>query len=143
MKKLLIISFLLCGIILSGCSQQRWSSQDNLFEKGKECSKYKDKIQEEIIKDSYWIWNDKLDIIFYSPIRNSCIYTVKGSSYPYFGEYIKDSFTNEKLGDWGRVSLESCDATFKNDTEGLDKCKQDNINSQKEIKQKIKELKWE
>ena len=143
MKKFMIIWLGLFTIImLTGCNKSS-SNENNVFQKNQECAKYKDKIEEEIIKDSYGIWNDKLDIIFYSPIRNSCIYTVKGSSYPYFGEYIKDSFTNEKLDDWGRISLESCDATFKDDTKGLDKCKQDNINSQKEIEQKIKELRWE
>ena len=47
MKKILIISLLLCGTVLAGCSQQKQLSKSELFEKKQECSSYRD----QMIKD--------------------------------------------------------------------------------------------
>lgn len=75
MKKLLLISLVLSGILLKGCSQQKWLSQDELFEKKQECISYKDKMNIQVIQliDSDFEVNE----IFYSPIKNSCLYTAK------------------------------------------------------------------
>jgi len=116
-------------------------SQDELFQKNEECAKYKDKIQEEIKKEHASIWNRRLESLFYSPIKNSCIYTVMSTSYPYTSKYIKDYFTNEQLWGNSRITPESCDASSTWDE--VLKCKQDNKNKQQEIEQTIRKLKWE
>ena len=71
MKKLLIVSLLLCGIVLGWCSLQKWLSQDELFEKKQECLSYQTNILENINR------GDILMQIFYSPKINSCLYITK------------------------------------------------------------------
>lgn len=91
MKKILLISLLLYGIILSGCSQ----SKNELFEKSKECSTLGDQVIKEIefqygkIQDGMtenWLQVETPQV-FYSPKLNSCIYR---------SEIIQD-FDNENL----------------------------------------------
>ncbi len=83
MKKLLVLSFL--GIlILAWCSKQGLS-ENELFEKKQECAglqnamleqlQSKDRFKEQFIGED----NTKSEVyvkeVFYSPIRNSCLYT--------------------------------------------------------------------
>lgn len=86
MKKLIAISAILWLSVLAGCSQQGLSqqalSQSELFEKKQECTKYKDIIQKEVDKslirddDEYMSYDVYLKDIFYSPVKNSCLYGV-------------------------------------------------------------------
>lgn len=78
----LIISSL---IILWGCSTTNKLSQDELFQKKQECIKYERDIQKDIEKVNLWwknesgVWqhSESLSEIFYSPAKNSCLYSVR------------------------------------------------------------------
>ena len=83
MKKVLLVWVL--GIaILAGCAQQGLS-QNELFEKKKECANLQDSMLEQLkSKDQFkeqFVWEDKtksevyVKEVFYSPNRNSCLYT--------------------------------------------------------------------
>lgn len=116
MKKLLLFSILLGSMILTGCGQQKWLSQDELFSKKQECISYKDKIsiQAVDILDSGF----EVGEIFYSPIKNSCLYITKdknewiyNSSYlaiiDYFNNTIIESTFNEmaEFMNWDNLSF--------------------------------------
>lgn len=79
MKKFLLISLILWLTILSGCSQQKWLSQNELFEKKQECIKYIN-IAEERIK---YLETDNVSIniddIFYNSQLNTCILWLKAT----------------------------------------------------------------
>lgn len=78
MKKFLLISVFLGSMIFVGCSQQKWLSQDKLFEKKQECAKYKNEMQKQLSDFSLNGIENVLEVkeIFYSPIKNSCLFTV-------------------------------------------------------------------
>ena len=111
MKKILLIFLLVCGISLAGCSKERQLSQDELFEKKQECLKYKDQSEKKSYELSHIGATDtKFLTIFYSPIKNSCLYAwharnsdknfsdTSNWSFEYY--QINDVFTNEKIRAW-------------------------------------------
>ena len=94
MIKFLLTLFLV--FVLSGCSiDWNWEKDekivelekqlnDDIFEKNKECLSYKNDILSEIersnlIKVNYRII-ENLEDIFYSPLKNTCIYTTYNTS---------------------------------------------------------------
>ena len=132
MKKLFIISLILWWLFLTWCSQQKWLSQNELFEKKKDCAMLQDKMWEQLnSNERYWDsveWTTLyLSEVFYSPIKNSCLYK---SEFIYNKMYvleINDYFTKNVLHTY------YCDST--NTTE-YSECS--NI-----LKEKIQEFKWE
>lgn len=88
MKKIIWFSFLLGLIFLGGCTTTNKLSQADLFQKKQECAKYQDVIKKEIqdyndqirqIEQSQWINMKHSRILwelFYSPIKNSCLYSI-------------------------------------------------------------------
>ena len=115
--KKFLLPLLLLSVILAGCGKQ-WLSQEQLFQKKQECASYKEKIEKDI-KEKYrsaspsLSLSASLDEIFYSPIRNSCLYTVIISSSwtPKFRSWqvetkkvIMDYFANQQLWEW----IETC-----------------------------------
>jgi len=87
MKKFLVILVILFGIVLVGCSQQKWLSQDELFEKKQECFNYKKSIQDKIDKETLdWkeVWtfySAYIMEIFYSEKWNSCYAVISSMLY--------------------------------------------------------------
>lgn len=152
MKKLVFLS-LLFVLVLAGCtqeqsisddnsfSQEQWSSKDYLFLKKQECARYRSEVENNEQKqiDEQWstdIWQSfYLEEIFYSPIKNSCVYAVtKTLTYQDDNKawhlnqryLIKDVLTNELI--W--TSMIIMDSKWSEVKE-------------MEFKEKIKELKWE
>lgn len=139
MKKLFIVSIILLSLTLVWCSQNKLS-QDELFEKKQECLLYKVEILENIeiqSKKHWWISYthiEELEEIFYSPTKNSCMYTTKVTEitendtcvfyklYDYFGK------------DYSTANYMVMDLEWK-------KC--DYTKTLNLYENKIKELKWE
>lgn len=66
--------------VLSGCIMQRWLSQNELFAKKQECANYKENVlkvikelSDESLQESFY----ELDQLFYSPTKNTCIYSYR------------------------------------------------------------------
>lgn len=84
MKKIFIILLAFWLVFVTGCSINNSKiSQTEIFEKKQECSKYKQDIQKAVDKslirdddDEYFSYQVQLKEIFYSPIKNSCLYSV-------------------------------------------------------------------
>ncbi len=58
MKKFLIISLFVFWLIFTGCSQQKRTSQDELFLKKKECASYMDNVKKMGIRNiQHSRWN--------------------------------------------------------------------------------------
>lgn len=118
-------------VILTGCSQQKWLSQGELFEKKQECFTYKDNLQKEIdksqneVEKADWYYYERIVEIFYSPTKNSCFAITNERSSRDRKEY------NEL--DW-IIDLLSNEKTNYN---------RDNNNEMIHFGEKIKELKWE
>ncbi|AHB41552.1 hypothetical protein P148_SR1C00001G0762 [candidate division SR1 bacterium RAAC1_SR1_1] len=117
-KKIIVASLLISGIFITGCSIEKQNSEDKttmtenqIFDKKKECANYKDKIIAEIEKrnteytydgqESY----EKLGSIFYSIQKNTCMYDTRGFfKYNIDGKTesrdvvtVYDYFSNEKV----------------------------------------------
>ena len=80
---------------MAWCSQKL--SQDELFEKKKECASYKNIIEKEIEERNFWNQVERLESIFYSSTKNTCMYYVNWSV----------NYTTQKWGpqsrEWQRV----------------------------------------
>lgn len=110
MKKLLIITLLLCAIVLGWCSLQKWLSQDELFEKKQECAKYIPQVEKEFQEweSAYTEWH-KLYELFYSPSLNTCLkaYTLIGWLTERVMVYaIDDVFTKDNIFQISRWELD-------------------------------------
>lgn len=142
MKKLLIITLLLCAIVLGWCSLQKWLSQDEIFEKKQECAKYRNELEKRNEQFNY-SWNDQnwpyenssiIDQIFYSPTQNSCLFT-RLADFHYSSDkwgikvdswfIIEDALTHEQIWNSLPVNGDSY-ITYKN-----------------KFEEKIQEFKWE
>ena len=118
-KKIMVISLLVGSIVLAGCVQQKWLSQDELFEKKKECANYQNEMKQSmknyISKSTLWqdidedIKNKKIRLylrdVFYSKKTNSCLYAFNKAedkmqdieSYIEITYYIVDYLNNNLL----------------------------------------------
>lgn len=76
MKKFFMVILLLWGIVLAGCTKENTLSQDEIFEKNKECANFKEDMEKEG-KTFYWDKYLSVVQIFYSEKRQSCLYVVK------------------------------------------------------------------
>lgn len=131
MKKI-ILPLLLLSVILAGCGNKNWLTQDELFQKKQECNSY----YNSIIND----WNGdinelSLKEIFYSPVKNTCMYIFQ-NDYSY---YIYDILNQKEVFNI-QSPFTTCwwvNAVF---SEEYDKCEKPITNK---FNQKIKELKWE
>lgn len=74
-KKIIVISLLAVGIILTGCSQKNELSKNAIFEKKQECLTYKYILENEINSDIN-ISIDKIEEIFYSEKNNTCYWSI-------------------------------------------------------------------
>jgi len=118
MKKLLI-PIILATFLLAGCTSQKAKlTDDQLFEKKQECNKYKDEIQKVIDNslirddDEYFSYQVRLKEIFYSPVKNSCLYSVyhietrKSNPSDSCGSYtIQDFLANDTIV-WAYLEVE-------------------------------------
>lgn len=99
---LILFVVVLGGIIVFyfGVSRERDKKQENeyYFLKKQECVSYKSEMEEDLISDIFLYF---LDEIFFSPSRNSCLYsfispiTYKDKTGTMY--YITDYFTNENI----------------------------------------------
>ena len=97
----------LATIVLTGCSQQQWLSQDELFDKKQECANQKTVIEKDITdsiaNDNDWrilkqLWvNIYIEDIFYSPKRNACLYVYNNQNSGYSNHFLVDLFTKEYI----------------------------------------------
>lgn len=142
MKKFLLIAILLGSVILAGCGQQQWLSQDESFEKKQECSKYRNDLEKRNEQFNYsgsdqnWLYENSstIDQIFYSQIYNSCLFTRLANLHYNTEEWklkvdswfiIEDALTHEQIWNSLPVNGESYE-----------------INRNK-FEETIQELKWE
>lgn len=124
MKKFLLVSALAWVLVLTWCSQQKWLSQDELFEKKQECSNLRENMEKESNEK-----DETVIEIFYSQSENSCIYIVNSKTY----HSIKDFFAKEYI-------LTSPLYPPKTDDIEINK---NWLNGDMEFYKTIKELKWE
>lgn len=173
MKKFLLVSVLAWVLVLTWCSQQKWLSQDELFEKKKECANHKDEMQKQLLGFSTLGGIEKVlevDEIFYSPVKNTCLYTVKlirgnpvlvsqdmddmisASIMDYFSNSIVFSISKDLLNinsSGFNKQLSPCSKQFLSDVNEVvsieSKQKVENYTTcmNDEYKQLLKELKWE
>ena len=129
MKKLLLISILLGSVILAGCGQQQWVSQNQLFEKKQECAKYKDEVTKELIHDYVDPWLLKVNDVFYSPKLNTCLYRVW-----YYKDVIEEWYFNDLISERLFDYFSNKDVATSYDWKWWD-----NPDFEKEVQ----ELKWE
>ncbi len=91
MRKFLL-PLLLLSVVIAGCTSTTKSTMttDQLFQKKQECANLRDKIEEQINKNPDYSGCFNIKEIFYSPLRNSCL-------------YIADSVWEQNKGDclWG------------------------------------------
>ncbi|MEI6426371.1 MAG: hypothetical protein WCO66_03395 [Candidatus Absconditabacteria bacterium] len=134
MKKLLPLIFV--TLLLAGCASQGSTkmTDDQLFQKKQECVGYKEKIEKGLGESS-------LETIFYSPVRNSCVYIISLSDSLFIREDMYDYLTNEKIGSRAWNTIERCDSMFSG--EKLLSCKQKNEQNLKEISDTVEKLKGE
>ncbi|MEI8009044.1 MAG: hypothetical protein WCI00_06820 [bacterium] len=62
--------------MIAGCTSTTKSTMttDQLFQKKQECANLRDKIEEQINKNPDYSGCFNIKEIFYSPLRNSCLY---------------------------------------------------------------------
>lgn len=142
MKKLLLISILLGSIILAGCGQKQWLSQDELFSKKQECAKYKNNI-ENIIQNkceehkipNIENMNCYLDEIYFNSKSNSC-------EYSRYWNY--NSFTNWKITENDASERRYYVYDYLSSKEIFSYvCDKSDSECNKMAKDTIKEIKWE
>jgi hypothetical protein len=114
--KYFLITILVSSFILTGCSQQKWLSQSELFDKKKECANHRNTVEERCSNET----SCQIKEIFYSPKMNSCIvYAYKYLPWDIWTHWLQDMLTGEEIIDY-------------------------RDNEDNEIfKKKIQELKWE
>lgn len=133
MKRLVLLALLLSSLILAGCTQSKVElSKDESFDKKKECILLEDKMRDQL--NSWERYSNRdvdttlyLDNVFYSPVRNSCIYQ---SSFIFGGMYhieLNDFFTKEVIYSYDCNSKDSNQFSQCHDM----------------LEQRITELKWE
>lgn len=130
--KNIMLWIFICSIVLSGCSQNSWLSQDELFEKKKECLSYMDKI---LNTSNKHINESSVKETFYSPIKNTCMYVFQND----FEYYIYDILLQKQIFKltspytqcWWIISWFT--AEYKLCEQPIDE----------EFNNKIRELKWE
>ena len=112
-------------------------TDDQLFQKKQECAGYKEKIEKIVSGGS-------LDLVFYSPVRNSCLYVSSSIDDIAGVEQIDDYLTNERVAARIWDGLKRCDDNrpFPTESDKI-KCKQNIETIQNEIAAKIQELKGE
>lgn len=164
MKKLGLLC-ILATFILAGCSQQQWLSQDEVFEKKQECSRYKDKMNIQVSGFSNLGNFFEVDEIFYSPVKNSCLYTAKVKNWEQISIEIENSNYAAIIDYFNNVVIESTFSELSNSSAIRSNCstkyltddleKIEDINIVKKAMQdyfscikndfdiKFKELKWE
>lgn len=139
MKKLLLISVLLGIIILTGCSQQKWLSKSELFEKKQECSKYMGVVQK---RETEKYFLDELGMsqhsnvtdVFYSPSLNTCVYA--GNRITYYNYIDKDVINPSETKNLLFITDALTHKTIYSNYDRIE-WERDYYNK------KIKELKWE
>lgn len=100
-------------------SELNKEKNDDFFKKKQECEKYKIEIEKKL-------WTKKLNIIFYSPLKKTCIYETEYREIDNFMKYeIYDYLENQRL---------FCSSLWTNCLPNIDI---------KDYNNKIKELKWE
>lgn len=144
MKKVLLSMFLV--LILSGCSiDWNWEKdqkivklekqiQNDTFNKNKECIKLEPEMRKQLESNERYgnmtPWNTLyLSEVFYSPLKNTCLYK---SEFIFWNTYkleINDYFTKNIL-------FEKICLSWENNLKWFSECSD-------EFKNKIKELKWE
>jgi hypothetical protein len=164
MKRFILVPILLGSIILSGCWQQQWLSEDELFEKKQECASYENKMKEQLKTFSFnYTSCFVVNQLFYSPIKNSCLYISSIKWWCLTPEYdieweekilvLVDYFTKEILSSTidleynDESKLSDCFYKYIYNTETEDEAKKwqiEYLNCMKiNFDNKLKELKWE
>lgn len=148
MKNSLLILLVSSCLIFAGCSKQKWLSQDELFEKKKECLSYKNAIEnaitqtlsERILQRDDYTHTEYLDEIFFSPAKNSCLYSVSITEIQSWNNCtfhkIRDFFSVNQVEIWTYLELIKDESWFM-----TDKC--DFWASEEKYQKVLKELKWE
>ncbi|MFA6255875.1 MAG: hypothetical protein WC606_01705 [Candidatus Absconditabacterales bacterium] len=134
MKKSLLLIFL-AAIVLAGCTNKLL--QEQLSAKNQECASYRDTIQKKL-------GGDYLNEIFYSPVKNSCIYITIITTNAGGITTIEDYNTNESIATRTSLTPERCnDSNAIPNEKDRSKCWQNRDNVQMEFDKKIQELKGE
>lgn len=116
-------------------------NQDNLFEKEQECISYKDEMIKDLAPHYIVDTTDFIKEIFYSPIRNSCIYVRGTFDNQYENRIITDFLTKEEIEVQGWSH--NCLDYWSWNQEEIWKCLQNSDKNKLIIENKIKQLKWE
>lgn len=154
MKKIVIISLILWVILLWGCSKNQESqepqnsntlSKAELFDKKKECASYEEQIKQTISERNKLFETDpsksyeKLQEIFYSPEKNSCLYIVKRAFFDVCEEVHQEQLVYDFFSkyEWWIIGSKICPCSKSQPDEY---CKYDSYYS---INNEIAKLKWE
>ncbi len=144
MKKIILISLLLFGIVLTGCNYQKSMSVDQIFEKKKECLNITEQIKQQM-NDTYSSLQHNLDEIFYSPQKNSCIYVVESlvnwwtERWTDAVDYFDSKWNMNKPNTCSKFLTIAYSSSASERSELYQWC----IKQQKQFDIKLKELKWE
>ena len=143
LKKLFIIFLLFGSLIFTGCSTQKWLSQDELFEKKQECASYWDIIGD-FLDSKYpeidWIYvKYEISDVFFSKELNTCLYWFKAfDRLCGINNGCKYSTDYDTYVDFWIYDVLSRKEIFYKKTDSWAWVK----NSEKEFNNKIKEFKW-
>ena len=80
----------------------RIEQKEDSFARKQECASYIDAIERKLKEISIGELIYGLDQVFYSPQRNSCLYSYH--NYALGGYYIADYLTNENVWGWGGIT---------------------------------------